>query len=119
LAYQDAGAGPQVFLIHGHPLDHTMWRPQVEFLSPNYRVIVPEPRGYGVTALPSGKRVTILDDFAEDTLALARHLHVDRFALVGLSLGGQITLEIYRQSPQRIRGLVLADTFASLDTHEQ
>ncbi len=118
LGYQDVGAGPAVFLIHGHPLDHTMWRPQVEFLSPKYRVIVPELRGYGVTPLPPSKRVTLLDDFAEDILALADHLRIERFAIVGLSLGGQITLEVYRQASQRIRALVLADTFASLDTPE-
>ncbi len=119
LAYQDVGAGPEVILVHGHPLDHTMWRPQVEFLSSHYRLIVPELRGYGITPLPPGKQVTLLDDFAEDILALADHLHVDRFALAGLSLGGQIALETWRQAPQRIRGLVLADTFASLDTPEQ
>ena len=34
LAYQDIGAGPAVFLIHGHPLDHTMWRGQLEFCLP-------------------------------------------------------------------------------------
>jgi 3-oxoadipate enol-lactonase len=118
LAYQDVGTGPAVFLIHGHPLDHTMWQPQVEFLHNRYRLIVPELRGYGTTPLPAGKRVTLLDDFAEDILALADHLRIESFAIVGLSLGGQITLEVYRQAPHRIRGLVLADTFASLDTPE-
>jgi pimeloyl-ACP methyl ester carboxylesterase len=118
LAYQDIGNGPAVFLIHGHPLDHTMWRPQVEFLSPNYRVIVPELRGYGTTPLPTGKTVTLLDDFAEDILALADHLRIERFVIVGLSQGGQILLETWRQAPERIRALVLADTFASLDTPE-
>ncbi len=78
LAYQETGAGPAVILVHGHPLDHTMWAPQVEFLSPSYRVIVPELRGYGVTPLPAGKRVTLLDDFAEDILALADHLQIER-----------------------------------------
>jgi 3-oxoadipate enol-lactonase len=119
LAYQDAGAGPAIILVHGHPLDHTMWAPQVDFLSPSYRVIVPELRGYGVTPLPAGKRVTLLDDFAQDILALADHLQIERFILVGLSLGGQIILETWRQAPDRMRALVLADTFASLDTPEQ
>jgi pimeloyl-ACP methyl ester carboxylesterase len=118
LAYQEVGAGPAIVLVHGHPLDHTMWQPQVEFLSPKYRIIAPELRGYGTTPLPAGKSVTLLDDFAEDILALADHLHIERFALAGLSLGGQIALETYRQAPERIRALVLADTFASLDTPE-
>lgn len=119
LAYQDVGDGPAVVLVHGHPLDHTMWQPQVEFLRNRYRLIVPELRGYGATSLPAGKNTTLLDDFAEDIVALADHLNIDRFVIVGLSLGGQITLETYRQAPHRIRGLVLADTFASLDTPEQ
>ena len=82
-------------------------------------MIVPELRGYGVTPFPAGKSVTMLDDFAEDILALADHLNIERFAIAGLSLGGQIALETYRQAPERIRALVLADTFASLDTPEQ
>jgi pimeloyl-ACP methyl ester carboxylesterase len=100
-------------------LHHTMWQPQVEFLRNQYRLIVPELRGYGVAPLPARKRVTLLDDFAKDVLDLADSLHIDRFVIVGLSLGGQITLETYRQAPERIRALVLADTFASLDTPEQ
>jgi pimeloyl-ACP methyl ester carboxylesterase len=117
-AYQDTGSGPAIVLVHGHPLDHTMWQPQVELLAPRYRVIVPELRGYGKTPLPVGKRVMLLDDFAEDILALTRILGVERFILVGLSLGGQIVLETHRQAPERIRALVLADTLASLDTPE-
>lgn len=118
LAYQDVGSGPAVVLVHGHPIDHTMWRPQVELLAARHRVIVPELRGYGKTPLPAGKRVTLLDDFAEDLLLLTRLLGVEHFILAGLSLGGQITLETFRQAPERIRALVLADTFASLDTPE-
>ena len=119
LAYMDTGSGPAVVLVHGHPFDHTMWQPQIDLLASNYRVIVPDLRGYGQTPLPAGKRETLLDDFAEDILTLADLLHIDRFAIAGLSLGGQIVLETYRQAAHRIRGLVLADTFASLDTPEQ
>jgi pimeloyl-ACP methyl ester carboxylesterase len=119
LAYQDAGAGTAVFLIHGHPFDHTMWAPQVEFLAANYRVVVPDLRGYGATPLPKDKQETLLEDFVEDILALADHLAIARFAITGLSLGGQIVLETWRQAPERIRALVLADTFAGLDTPEQ
>ena len=119
LAYQEVGTGPAIVLVHGHPLDHTMWQPQVELLAPKYRVIVPELRGYGKTPLPAGKRVTLLDDFAEDILELTRLLGIERFVVAGLSLGGQVVLETYRQAPERIRGLVVADSYARLDTPEQ
>ena len=55
LAYQDVGAGPAVVLVHGHPLDYTMWQPQVEFLRNRYRLIVPELRGYGSTPCLRGR----------------------------------------------------------------
>jgi pimeloyl-ACP methyl ester carboxylesterase len=119
LAYQDAGTGPALIFVHGHPLDHTMWGPQLDFLKDRYRVVVPDLRGYGATQLPSGKRETLLEDFAGDLLALADRLSIERFAIAGLSLGGQIVLETYRQAPERVRGLVLADTFAGLDTPQQ
>jgi pimeloyl-ACP methyl ester carboxylesterase len=51
--YSDAGDhGRNVLLIHGHPFNHTMWRPQAEYLQENHRVLVPDLRGYGKSPLP-------------------------------------------------------------------
>ena len=51
IAYDDAGKGDNVLvLVHGHPFDRTMWRPQVEWIGrarPEWRVILPDLRGYG------------------------------------------------------------------------
>jgi pimeloyl-ACP methyl ester carboxylesterase len=51
IAYDDAGKGDNVLvLVHGHPFDRTMWRPQVECIGrarPEWRVILPDLRGYG------------------------------------------------------------------------
>jgi 3-oxoadipate enol-lactonase len=47
LAYDDAGEGPVVVLIHGHPFNRSMWAPQLGALSRNFRVIAPDLRGYG------------------------------------------------------------------------
>jgi pimeloyl-ACP methyl ester carboxylesterase len=41
-----------VLLVHGQPFNHTMWRPQMEYLRDNYRVLVPDLRGYGKSSLP-------------------------------------------------------------------
>jgi len=120
LAYNDAGSGePAVLLIHGHPFNRTMWDPQSAFLMANHLVVAPDLRGYGKTALPIGERETRLETFAADSLALMEALGVRRFVLGGLSMGGQIALEIFRQAPDRIQALVLADTFAGLDTPER
>src|SRR5258707_5953629 len=120
LSYCDAGNGsPTVLLIHGHPFDHTMWQPQIEFLKASCRAVVPDLRGYGSSALPAGCRETRLESFAADNLALMDALGIRQFVLGGLSMGGQIVLEMYRQAPERITALLLADTFAGLDSAER
>lgn len=119
LAYEDEGGADSsalpLVLIHGHPFDHTMWAPQTAAFSPERRVIAPDLRGYG--ASPVVPRVT-LSTFAEDIAALLDELGVAEFVLAGLSMGGQIVMECYRQFPERIRGLVLADTFPAAETPE-
>jgi len=115
--YKVTGQGEPVVLIHGHPFDHTMWYPQVLALSDYYRVITPDLRGYGKSSLPSAGK-TRFEDYATDMLLLLDYLEIGRFHLAGLSQGGQIIMEMFRQAPGRIRSLIFADTFAGLDTSE-
>jgi 3-oxoadipate enol-lactonase len=117
IAYESSGNGTPFVLIHGHPFDHTMWDPQVKAFSKFYKVIAPDLRGYGSSSLP-GKGVTKFEDYATDVLLLLDVLKIDVFHLAGLSMGGQIIMEIFRQAPERIKSLIFADTFASLDTPE-
>jgi 3-oxoadipate enol-lactonase len=114
IAYDDKGTGDAVVLVHGHPFDRTMWRPQVERFSQTHRVIVPDQRGYGESPVVPGK--TTLDVFAGDIADLMDRLAIDSFILGGLSMGGQIAMECYRLFPGRIRGLMLADTFPQAET---
>ncbi|GGN65676.1 alpha/beta hydrolase [Streptomyces albiflavescens] len=120
LAYEDQGGAdstaPSLVLIHGHPFDHTMWAPQIAAFSAGRRVIAPDLRGYGASPVTPG--VTPLSTFAEDIAALLDELGVTEFVVAGLSMGGQIAMECYRQFPERIRGLVLADTFPAAETPE-
>ncbi|MGW2048771.1 alpha/beta fold hydrolase [Streptomyces sp. NPDC001858] len=104
-------------LVHGHPFDHTMWNPQIEAFSPTRRVIAPDLRGYGASpaAVPG---ITLLSDFAQDIASLLDELEVETFVLAGLSMGGQIAMECCARLGDRVRGLVLADTFAEPETPE-
>ncbi|MFJ9244482.1 alpha/beta fold hydrolase [Streptomyces sp. NPDC101776] len=103
-------------LIHGHPFDHTMWTPQIEAFSPARRVLAPDLRGYGRS--PSTPAVTRFSDFAADLEALLDEAEVETFVLAGLSMGGQIAMDCHGRFPDRVRGLVLADTFPAADTPE-
>jgi pimeloyl-ACP methyl ester carboxylesterase len=116
IAYEDTGEGFPLVLVHGHPFDRSMWRDQVRAFSGHYRVITFDLRGYGETTVIPGK--TLLEDFARDIAELLDYLSVTKIILGGLSLGGQIVLEFYRLFPQRVRAVILADTFAQLDTDE-
>ncbi len=114
--YDDLGEGDALVLVHGHPFDRSMWRPQIEYFARSHRVIVPDLRGYGESAVVPG--TTTLDVFARDIAGLLDRLGVGTFVLGGLSMGGQIVLEFHRLFADRIRGLVLADTFAQAETEE-
>jgi len=115
--YLVAGDGESIVLIHGHPFDHTMWQPQIDAFSGRYKVIVPDLRGYGKSGLPESG-VSRFEDYSADILQLLDILKVDSFHVAGLSMGGQLAMEVYRQAPSRVKSLVLADTFAALDTPE-
>jgi len=93
-----------------------MWAPQIAAFSPERRVIAPDLRGYGRSPVVPG--LTPLSVFAQDIAELLDELGVDRFVLGGLSMGGQIVMECYRGFPDRIAGLVLADTFPEAETPE-
>ncbi|MBN9531370.1 MAG: alpha/beta fold hydrolase [Alphaproteobacteria bacterium] len=117
MAYDDRGRGPDVLLlVHGHPFDRSMWRPQLPALAQGWRIVVPDLRGYGETTVVPGK--TTLSQFAADLVGLLDHLDVDGFAVGGLSMGGQIAMEICRGFPDRVRGLILAATFPQAETGE-
>ncbi len=114
--YDDEGSGPALLLVHGHPFDRSMWSPQArEFSRAGWRVIAPDLRGFGESAVtvPLG-----WEAFAGDLAALLDHLGVASVVIGGLSMGGQIVMEFCRRYPARVRGVVLAATFATLDTPE-
>lgn len=117
IAYEISGKGMPLVLIHGHPFDHTMWKPQIAAFANQYQVITPDLRGYGASNLPDASN-TRFEDYATDVLCLMDFLKIESFHLGGLSLGGQIIMEMFRQSPQRIKTLIFADTFAGPDTPE-
>ncbi|MFE5911345.1 alpha/beta fold hydrolase [Streptomyces wedmorensis] len=116
--YEDRGTGPALLLVHGHPFDHTMWQPQIDRFSRTHRVIAPDLRGYGDSPLGAMTESTDLGEFAEDLVELLDQLRIEDCVLAGLSMGGQIAMELYRRHPERVRGLVLADTFPAAETED-
>ena len=117
LRYDDVGSGMPVLLIHGHPFDRTLWHPQTSRLDPGaFRFIAPDLRGFGESSPASG--TVMLDDYAEDLRELLLGLELPPAVIAGVSMGGQIAMELLRTAPELVGGLVLSDTFCETDTPE-
>lgn len=116
LSFIDEGRGKTILLVHGFPLSHAIWQPQIEALSTNYRVIAPDLRGHGESESPPG--IYTMDIFADDLCALIEARKCGPVVLVGHSMGGYISFAFYRRFPQMVRALVLVCTRANADSEE-
>jgi pimeloyl-ACP methyl ester carboxylesterase len=112
----EAGQGPALVLLHAFPLNASMWSAQREGLADTCRVICPDQRGFGGTQL--GHDEPSLDEVADDVAAMLDARKVDTCVLGGLSMGGYVAMAFLRRHPERVRGLVLADTKAGADPPE-
>ncbi len=123
LAYIDRGAGHPILLVHGFPLDHTMWDAQIAVLSEHARVIAPDLRGFGQSQLGpvDPTRGITMERYADDLAELLDELAhgADQpIVFVGLSMGGYIAWQFVRKYPERLRALALLDTRSLADTDE-
>ena len=113
LAAEVRGDGPAVLLIHGFPLDHTLWAHQVATLK-GWRRIAPDLRGVSAAADDASSMAL----YADDLVRLLDELRVPNAVVAGHSLGGYIAFELLRRHPDRVLGLMLVDTRAEADTAE-
>lgn len=121
MAYRDAGAGVPMLLVHGFPLDHTMWDPVVERLGGACRLIIPDLRGYGRTSLGEvdDAQGVGMQRYADDLAGLLDAIGVaEPVVLVGFSMGGYIGWRFLERHAERVRSLGLCDTRAGADTDD-
>ena len=114
-SYRDQGSGEPVIFLHAFPLNQTMWDEQVAALSHHCRTVTIDLRGFGGS--DAGHGPATMEQMAADVRGLMSGLDIERATIVGLSMGGYVTLAFMRAYPERVRALVLADTRASADTH--
>lgn len=117
LAFDDDGPGPVVVLLHGFPLNRSMWSAQRANIGSTYRVITPDLRGHGETAAPDG--IYTMDAMADDVIDLLNAMQLtEPIVLGGMSMGGYIALSLIARHPERVRALILMDTRAGADSPE-
>lgn len=125
LAYERLGRGAPLVLIHGFPLDHSIWDEVTPPLSSDpstgsgqaFDLILPDLRGFGesVSSAPAWTMRGLADDLA----SLLDHLGLDSAFLAGHSMGGYVALAFADAYPTRVRGLALVSSQAAADPPER
>lgn len=109
--YQITGSGAPMLLLHGYPLSGALFSRVRDELSRDFRVITLDHRGYGNSKAPAIP--DSIEVYANDALAVMQQLDIPKAHIGGMSMGGPIAFEMYRQSPERFAGMMLIDTIAA------
>lgn len=113
IAYDESGSGLPVVLLHAFPLDREMWRGQLDALADLAHVFAPDFPGFGhsTSTTPFG-----IEDAGDLVAEFLTAVGVKGRAVVGgLSMGGYAALAFARRHPERLAGLILADTKSEAD----
>jgi len=110
IAYQRAGEGPPLVLLHGGLSDRREWRRQLEELSDEFTVVAWDAPGCGQSSDPP--ETFRLPEYADCLAAFVDALGLGQSHVLGLSFGAGLSLELYRRHPTVPRTLVLASAYA-------
>ena len=117
LNVRERGSGVPLLLVHGFPLDHSMWQGQLAGLSDICRVIAPDLRGFGASSVTSGK--VTMQQYADDMAALLDALDIKQpVVFCGLSMGGYVAWQFALRHRARLAKLILCDTRSIADSAE-
>lgn len=114
--FEVQGEGPPLVLLHPFPANHEVWAPVAEILAPKYRCILPDLRAHGDSE--AGQGPALMARHAADLNKVCDKAAVGKAVFAGVSIGGYILFEFWRQFPERVHALAFCDTRASADTEE-
>ncbi len=117
LHYSETGQGLPLILLHGFPLNSTIWNEQARALGDHCRTIAPDLRGHGQSAVP--ETTYEMDSMADDVFRLMDTLGIHRATIIGHSMGGYVTLAAWQRDPSRFEALGLIGAHAWADSDEQ
>jgi pimeloyl-ACP methyl ester carboxylesterase len=117
IAFGRRGKGPTLVLIHGYPLDHTIWSEVAPLLENDFDLIIPDLRGFGESDVMEADDSII--DFASDVAGLLSHLKIKKAFLAGHSMGGYVALAFAREFSERVAGFALVSSQVQADTPDR
>ena len=111
--YRIYGEGPPLVMLHGMASSGVDWFPVTPMLADRFQLILIDLRGHGLSSLPISRNYSIRS-MSEDVWAVMDHLGLEQTAMLGLSLGGCVTIQSAIMQPERLSKIVLVNTFAKL-----
>jgi len=105
IAYVRRGEGTPLVLIHGYPLDHTIWEGVAPLLEQDFEMIIPDLRGFGESEVMEADHS--ITSYASDITGLLDHFKMRKALVAGHSMGGYVALAFAREFPERVAGLGL------------
>lgn len=115
LVYEEVGSDePALVFIHCWSCNREYWRGQVKDLSQDFRLVLIDLPGHGESK-PGEKIPDTVEKMAQQVVAVLDHLDLKESILVGSSMGGPIALEVARQRPKRVRGVIGVDTLQNAE----
>jgi len=117
LHYVERGSGTPLVLVHGFPLDHSMWQEQLEGLSNRFQLLAPDLRGFGQSVVTPG--LATMQLMADDIANLLEAAGIrEPVVFCGLSMGGYVAWQFAIRHRERLAKLILCDTKAVGDSPE-
>ena len=113
LAYTRIGTGKPLVLVHGYPLDHSIWDEVASFLKTDFDIILPDLRGFGGSDIVESQYK--ISDMAAEIAGLLDKLGIEKAVIAGHSMGGYISLAFARAYPDRVAGVGLIASQALAD----
>ena len=117
IAYARAGAGIPLVLLHGYPLDRSIWDLLLPLLEHDFDLLMPDLRGFGESDVADPGRS--LASYAADVLALMQQLGLIKAHVVGHSMGGYVALAFARHYPESTAGIGLVSSQTAADPPER
>jgi 3-oxoadipate enol-lactonase len=117
IAFERHGKGVPLVLLHGYPLDHSIWEPIIYLLENDFDLILPDLSGFGESGVSRGDYS--MADYAADIAGLLDGLGIWQALIAGHSMGGYVALAFTRAYPQRLLGLGLVASQVLADTPER
>ncbi|HZZ28637.1 MAG TPA: alpha/beta fold hydrolase [Pirellulales bacterium] len=109
--------GYPLLLVHGFPLDHTVWQRQIDFFADHCRVIAPDLRGFGSSDITPGS--VSMEQMADDLAGLLEAMGMqEKVIFCGLSMGGYVGWQFWKRHKHKVLAMIACDTRAVADSPE-